>query len=127
LRPDARDFYSHRNHAGRLPWAFEVLEVELLVHRDGLASRVMTEPQNSRGAALRLLQDVEALLKNPQLALDFARGGVNTSIALIAVQGLAAYLDGNKSRAADDLGTAVDEIRARLGAPASHSNGDSRE
>jgi hypothetical protein len=87
----------------------------------------MTEPQNSRGAALRLLQDVEALLKNPQLALDFARGGVNTSIALIAVQGLAAYLDGNKSRAADDLGTAVDEIRARLEAPTSDTNGDSRE
>jgi hypothetical protein len=84
----------------------------------------MTEQHDSPAAAIRLLQDVEALLKEPQLALAFARRGVNTSLALIAVQGLVAYLDGDKSRAADDLGTAVEEIRARLGAPTSKAGGE---
>ncbi len=75
---------------------------------------LVSEQQDSRAPAIQLLQDVEGLLKNPRLALDFARHGVNTSLALVAVQGLIAYLDGNKARAADDLGTAADEIRARL-------------
>lgn len=54
------------------------------------------------------------LLKDPRLGLDFGRTGVNTSIALLAVQGLIGYLDGNKLRAVEDLSTAADEIRARL-------------
>jgi hypothetical protein len=74
----------------------------------------VSERQDSRAAAIQLLQDVEGLLKDPRLALDFARHGVNTSLAQVAVQGLIAYVDGNKVRAADDLGTAADEIRARF-------------
>ena len=74
----------------------------------------MSEHQDSRAAAIQLLQDLEGLLKDPRLALDFGRHGVNTSLALVAVQGLIAYIDGNKIRAADDLGTVADEIRARL-------------
>jgi hypothetical protein len=74
----------------------------------------VSQQRDSRTAAIRLLQDVEALLKDPQLALDFGRHGVNTSLALLAVQGLIGYFDGNKLRAADDLGTVADEIRARL-------------
>jgi hypothetical protein len=62
-----------------------------------------------------MLEEVEALLKDPHLGIDFTRQGVNTSIALLAVQGLMAYLEGNKVRAADDLSTAAEEIRARLG------------
>ncbi|HVZ32249.1 MAG TPA: hypothetical protein VG963_07485 [Polyangiaceae bacterium] len=74
----------------------------------------MSEQRDNRATAIQLLQDVEGLLKDPRLALDFGRHGVNTSLALVAVQGLIAYLDGNKLRAADDLGTAAEEIRARL-------------
>lgn len=48
------------------------------------------------------------------MALDFGRHGVNTSLALLAVQGLIGYFEGDKVRAADDLGTVADEIRARL-------------
>jgi hypothetical protein len=77
----------------------------------------VSEQQDSRAAAIQLLQSVEALLKDPLLALDFARHGVNTSLALLAVQGVVAYLDGNKARAADDLGTVADEIRARSSRP----------
>jgi hypothetical protein len=63
----------------------------------------VTEQQDSRAAAIQLLQSVEGLLKDSRLALDFARRGVNTSLALVAVQGLIAYLNGDKSQAADDL------------------------
>jgi hypothetical protein len=62
-----------------------------------------------------MLEEVEAMLKDVQLALDFGRRGVNTSLALVGVQGLMAYLRGEKARAADDLSTVADEIRARLG------------
>lgn len=75
---------------------------------------VVSEQQDSCAAVIQLLQDVEGLLKEPRLALDFGRHGVNTSLALVAVQGLIAYLDGDKAGAADDLGTAAEEIRARL-------------
>lgn len=74
----------------------------------------MSEARDGSAAAIVLLQEVEGLLKNAHLALDFSRRGVNTSLALVAVEGLVAYLEGNKVRAADDLGTVVDEIRARL-------------
>jgi hypothetical protein len=39
---------------------------------------------------------------------------VNTSIALLAAQGLQAYVRGNKAQAADDLATAAEELGARL-------------
>jgi hypothetical protein len=74
----------------------------------------VSERRGSSAAAIELLRDVEGLLKDPHLALDFSRHGVNTSLALVAVQGLIAYFDGNKIRAADDLGTVADEIRSRL-------------
>jgi hypothetical protein len=74
----------------------------------------VTEQRGSSAAAVGLLEEVEALLKDARLAIDFSRKGVNTSIALVTVQGLIAYLEGNKVRAVDDLSTAADEIRARL-------------
>lgn len=76
--------------------------------------RRVSEQRDGRAAAIALLEGAEALLKDPRMALDFGRHGVNTSLALVGVQGLIAYLDGNKRRAADDLGTVAEEIRARL-------------
>lgn len=83
-------------------------------------SPAVTERRDGSGAAILLLHEVESLLKNARLALDFGRRGVNTSLALVAVQGLVAYLEGNKLRAADDFGTVADEIRARLDRPDEH-------
>jgi hypothetical protein len=74
----------------------------------------VSERRDSSAAAIRMLEEVEAMLKDVQLALDFGRRGVNTSLALVGVQGLMAYLRGEKARAADDLSTVADEIRARL-------------
>jgi hypothetical protein len=63
---------------------------------------------------VKLLSEVESLLKSAGVGMELAKRGVNTSVALIAVQGVAAYVQGDKRRAADDLATAADEIRARL-------------
>lgn len=76
----------------------------------------MSEQRDGGAAAIALLEEVEGLLKDPHLSLDFGRQGINTSLALVGVQGLIAYLEGNKVRAADDLGTVAEEIRARANA-----------
>jgi hypothetical protein len=62
----------------------------------------------------QLLDEVEALLKTPGVGMELGRRGINTSVALVATQGLAAYLQGDKRRATEDLATAAEEIRARL-------------
>jgi hypothetical protein len=74
----------------------------------------MVERYGSAATAVRLLRDVESLLKHPSVAMELGRGGVNTSIALLAIQGVEAYLEGNRRRAAEDLTTAAEEILARM-------------
>ena len=74
----------------------------------------MSERQQSCAAAIGLLEEVSALLKDPHLGFEFASRGVNTSLALLAVEGTIAYLEGNKRRAAEDLSTVADEIQARI-------------
>ena len=73
----------------------------------------MVETHGSAAALTRLLDEVVDLLKQPSVGMELGRRGVNTSIALIATQGLIAYIEGNRIRAADDLGTAAEEIEAR--------------
>jgi hypothetical protein len=60
--------------------------------------------------------DLEDLLKNGDVVGALSARGINTSLALVAVQGLRAYLTGNKAQAADDLGTVAEEIKARMDA-----------
>lgn len=74
----------------------------------------MSEHRGTASTLGQLLSEVETLLKTPDLGMELGRKGINTSVALIATQGLAAYIEGNKVRAAEDLGTAAEEIRARL-------------
>lgn len=64
-------------------------------------------------AVSRLLTEVESLLKQPSVAFELGKRRVNTSIALLAVQGIVAYMNGDERRASDDLETAVEEIKAR--------------
>ena len=61
-----------------------------------------------------LLGELDDLLKNGDVATALAERGINASIALLASQGLAAYLRGEKAQAADDLQAAAEEIRDRL-------------
>lgn len=69
---------------------------------------------NVQAQLTELFQELESLLKQPDSSASLAELGVNTSIALVAAQGLHAYLRGDKAAAAEDLATAAEEVRARL-------------
>ena len=62
-----------------------------------------------------VLDDLDALLKNPDVGAALADKGVNISLAMTAAYGLRAYLRGDKATAIEDLGMAADEIAARAG------------
>ena len=61
-----------------------------------------------------LLATVEMLLKTRDAGLELGAKGVNTSLALVAAQGLRAYLAGSREQAAEDFATVADELGARL-------------
>jgi hypothetical protein len=61
-----------------------------------------------------LFDDIDSLLKNHDVETALAARGVNTSLAMVAADGLRAYLKGEKARAAEDLGTVAEEIAHRM-------------
>lgn len=61
-----------------------------------------------------VLEDLVALLKNPDVGAELAKRGTNASLAIVCAEGLAAYVRGDKERAADDLSTVAEEIVSRL-------------
>jgi flagellar motor protein MotB len=61
-----------------------------------------------------LLGELETLLKNPDVGAALAARGVNVSLALVAADGLRAYLTGDKKVAAEDFDTVAEEIATRL-------------
>jgi hypothetical protein len=70
--------------------------------------------------ALKLLDELEAMLKDPERHASFLAARVNTSLALLAVDGLRAYCAGDHVQAAEDLAAAAEEIlerHARRGPP----------
>ena len=76
----------------------------------------------SEGAARKGLQelddvldDLDELLKNADVADALTTRGVNISLALTAAYGLRAYLHGDKATAIEDLATAAEEIASRAG------------
>jgi hypothetical protein len=60
-----------------------------------------------------LFDDLDDLLKNPDVAVVLAERRVNSSIAMLVADGLRAYLKGEKEQAIEDLATAVEEITQR--------------
>jgi hypothetical protein len=74
----------------------------------------MIEQHGSAAAVTRLLREIESLLKHPNVAIELGSRGINASIATLAVQGLTAYVDGNRTRAHEDLSTAAEEIYSRM-------------
>lgn len=62
-----------------------------------------------------VFDDLDALLKNADVADALSSRGVNISIALTAAYGLRAYLHGDKTTAIEDLSTAAEEIASRAG------------
>jgi hypothetical protein len=61
-----------------------------------------------------LLRELDGFLKNPDVMSALSDRGVNSSLAIVALDGLNAYLVGDKTQAADDFRTVAEEIEARL-------------
>lgn len=61
-----------------------------------------------------VFDDLETLLKNPDIVGALADRGLNASLALVAVEGMRSYLAGRKAEAAEDLRTVAEEIESRL-------------
>ena len=62
-------------------------------------------------------QDLELLAITTvagNVGAELTARGVNTSLAIVGAEALAAYLTGDKARAAEDFETVAEEIRARL-------------
>jgi hypothetical protein len=61
-----------------------------------------------------VFEELETLLKNPDVGAELADRGVNISLAMTLADGIRAYLHGEKEKALLELGTATDEIAARM-------------
>jgi hypothetical protein len=61
-----------------------------------------------------VFDELETLLKNPDVGAALADRGVNVSLAMTLADGMRAYLHGDKEKAILELGTATDEIAARF-------------
>ena len=61
-----------------------------------------------------LFDELDQLLKNPDVGSELADLGVNTSLAMTLADGLRAYLRGEKEKALLELGTATEEIATRM-------------
>ena len=75
----------------------------------------MSETDHAGDELVELLDELDTVLKQPEVDAHLTARGINTSLALLVADGLRAYLQGRKKEAADDLGTAAEEIAARLG------------
>jgi hypothetical protein len=62
-----------------------------------------------------VFEELVTLLKNPEVGAELTARGINTSLAIVGAEGLAAYIHGEKERAAEDLSTVAEEIAARMG------------
>ena len=69
-----------------------------------------------------LMEELDTLLKNPDVGAMLTARGINTSLALLVAEALHAYLKGHKKEAAEDLSTAAEEIAARLNRAAPDGN-----
>jgi len=68
-----------------------------------------------------VLDDLVTLLKNPEVGAELTKRGINTSLAIVGFEGLAAYLQGDKMRAVEDLSTVAEEIASRAASVAATS------
>ena len=60
-----------------------------------------------------VFEDLETLLKNPDVIAALTEKGVNTSLAMLAMDGLHAYLKNDKAKAVEDLTHFTEEVAAR--------------
>jgi hypothetical protein len=70
-----------------------------------------------------LFDELDQLLKNPDVGSELAAKGVNSSLAMTLAYGLRAYLHGDKKQALLELGTATEEIAARMSGAGTSTKG----
>ena len=63
-----------------------------------------------------VFEDLDTLLKNPEVGAELTSRGVNVSLAIVAAEALVAYVEGDRERAAEDFDTVAEEIATRLAA-----------
>jgi hypothetical protein len=74
----------------------------------------MADSKVNLGELDDLFDELDMLLKNADVGAGLAERGVNVSLAMVAVDGLRAYLKGDKVRAAEEFDTVAEEIASRL-------------
>jgi len=74
----------------------------------------MADEKGPLGEIEDVLGELDTLLKNPHVEAALAERGVNISLALVGVDGLRAYIGGDKARAAEEFSTLAEEVSARL-------------
>ncbi len=72
-----------------------------------------------------VFEDLDALLKNPEVGAELTARGVNVSLAIVAAEALVAYVEGDRERAAEDFDTVAEEIATRLAASKTGKDGKS--
>lgn len=72
-----------------------------------------------------VFEDLDSLLKNPEVGAELTDRGVNVSLAIVAAEALIAYIQGDRERAAEDFDTVAEEIRTRLAASRAGKDGAS--
>ena len=63
-----------------------------------------------------VFDDLDTLLKNPEVGAELTQRGINVSLAIVAAEALLAYVEGDRERAAEDFDTVAEEIATRLAA-----------
>ena len=72
-----------------------------------------------------VFEDLDALLKNPDVGAALTERGINVSLAIVAAEALVAYVAGDRERAAEDFDTVAEEISTRLRASKTGKDGHS--
>ena len=70
-----------------------------------------------------VFEDLDSLLKNPEVGAVLTTRGINVSLAIVAAEALLAYVEGDRERAAEDFDTVAEEIATRLKATNANKTG----
>jgi hypothetical protein len=84
----------------------------------------MAEPSFAMKELLEVFDDLDTLLKNPEVGAELTARGVNLSLAIVAADAVRAYVEGDRARAAEDFETVAEEISSRLAASKSGTDGE---
>jgi hypothetical protein len=72
-----------------------------------------------------VFEDLDTLLKNPEVGAVLTARGINVSLAIVAAEALLAYVEGDRERAAEDFDTVAEEIATRLASSKASKDGPS--